>query len=57
MTIKKEDHNTGVSNGVEKFLIKNLIKNFEKGALSKYLIKSIKSTLSRILKTVPYQGT
>ena len=57
MTIKKEDHNTGFSNGVEKFLIKNLIKNFEKGALSKYLIKSIKSTLSRILKTVPYQGT
>ena len=57
MTIKKEDHNTGVSNGVEKFLIKNLIKNFKKGALSKYLIKSKKSTLSRILKTVPYQGT
>ena len=57
MTIKKEDHNTGVSNGVEKVLIKNLIKNFKKGALSKYLIKSKKSTLSRSLKTVPYQGT
>ena len=57
MMINKEDHNTGVSNGVEKFLIKNLIKNFKKGALSKYLIKSKKSTLSRILKTVPYQGT
>ena len=42
MMIKKEDHNTGVSNGVEKFLIKNLIKSFKNGALSKYLIKSIK---------------
>ena len=40
--ITKEDHNTGVSNDVEKFLIKNLIKNFKKGALSKYLIKSKK---------------
>ena len=33
MMIKKEDHNTGVTNGVEKFLIKNLIKNIKKGAL------------------------
>ena len=41
---KKEDHNTGVSNRVEKFLIENLIKikNFENGALWKNLIKSIK---------------
>ena len=30
MMIKKEDRNTGVSNGVKKFLIKNLIKNFKK---------------------------
>ena len=42
MTIKREDHNTDVSNGVEKFLIKNLIKNFKNGGLSRYLIKSIK---------------
>ena len=42
MMINKEDHNTGVSNGVEKFLIKNLIKDFKKGALSRYLIKSLK---------------
>ena len=41
--IKKEDHNAGVSNRVEKFLIENLIKikNFENGALSKNLIKTI----------------
>ena len=30
MMIKKEDHNTGVSNGIEKFLMENLIKNFKK---------------------------
>ena len=30
MMINKEDHNTGVSNGVEKFLTKNLLKNFKK---------------------------
>ena len=57
---KKEDHNTDVSNGVEKFLMENLIKNFKNGALSKNLIQSIKSTLSktlsRNLKTVLYQG-
>ena len=42
--IKKEDHNTGVSDRVETFLIENLIKikNFENGALSKNLIKTIK---------------
>ena len=32
MMIKKEDHNTCVRNGVEKFLIKNLIKSFKNGA-------------------------
>ena len=30
MMIKKEDHNTGVSNGIEKFLMENLIKNLKK---------------------------
>ena len=29
MLIKKEDHNADVSNGVEKFLMENLIKNFK----------------------------
>ena len=42
MMIKKEDHNTGVSNGVEKFLIEYFIKNFKEGALSRYPTKSIK---------------
>ena len=45
MMIKKEDNNTGVSN-------ENLIKNFKNSALSRYLIKSIKSTLSNILSTI-----
>ena len=26
---KKEDHNTGVSDGIKKFLMKNLIKNLK----------------------------
>ena len=50
MMIKKEDHNTGVSDGVKKFLIENFIKNFKNSSISRYLIKSIKSTLSRISK-------
>ena len=50
MMIKKEDHNTGVSNGIEKFLMENLIKNFKKSA------KNLKN-LAIILKRVPYQGT
>ena len=56
MMIKKEDHNTGVSDDFKKFLMEKLIKNLTNGALSRNLIKSIK-ILSRILKTVPYQGT
>ena len=30
MMIKKEDHNTVVSDGIKKFLMENLIKNFKK---------------------------
>ena len=30
--IKKEDHNTGVSDGIKKFLMDNLIKNLKIGA-------------------------
>ena len=56
MMIKKEDHNTGVNDDFKKFLMEKLIKNLTNGALSRNLIKSIK-ILSRILKTVPYQGT
>ena len=41
--MRKKDYNTGV----EKFLNKNLYQEFQKGALSRYLIKS---TLLRILK-------
>ena len=52
MIIKKEDHNTGVSDGIKKFFIENLIKNFLKSTLLKIL-----KTLARILKRVPYQGT
>ena len=48
MIIKKEDG----SDGIKKLLIENLIKNFKKSTLLKIL-----KTLSRILKTVPYQGT
>ena len=33
MIKKIEDHNTGASNGVKKFLIENLIKNFKNSAL------------------------
>ena len=29
---KKEDHNTGVSDGIKKFLMDNLIKNLKIGA-------------------------
>ena len=32
MIIKKEDHNTGVSDGIKKFLMDNLIKNLKIGA-------------------------
>ena len=53
MMIKKEDHNTGV----EKFLRKNLIKNFKKGALSRYLIKSIKKYFIKNFKSGALQGT
>ena len=42
MIIKKEDHNTGVSDGIKKFLIDNLIKDVKNGALLRNLIKSIK---------------
>ena len=43
MMIKKEDHSTGVSDGIKKFLMKNLIKSLKNSALSKNLIiKSIK---------------
>ena len=48
--IKKEDHNTGVSNDVEKLLMKNLIKNLKNDALSRYLIKNIEKYLSKVLK-------
>ena len=55
---KKEDHNTGVSNGIKKFLMENLIKNPKNSALSKNLIKSIKKyfikNLIKNLKKVPY---
>ena len=50
MMIKKEDHNTGVSNGIEKFLMENLIENFKKRT------KNLKN-LAIILKTVLFQGT
>ena len=30
---KKDDHITGVSDGIKKFLIENLIKNFKKSTL------------------------
>ena len=32
MIIKKEDRNTGVSDGIKKFLMDNLIKNLKIGA-------------------------
>ena len=62
----KKDHNTGVSNGIKKFLIEILIKNLKNGALSRNLIKSIKKyfiknlikNLKKFLimsKKVPYQ--
>ena len=51
---KKEDHNTGVSFGIKKFVMKNLIQNLKNGALSGNLIKSIKKyfikNLIKILK-------
>ena len=43
MMIKKEDHNTYVSDGIKKFLMENLIKNFKKSTLLR-----IPETLSRI---------
>ena len=30
---KKEDHNTGISDDIKKFLMENRIKSFEKGTL------------------------
>ena len=48
---KKEDHNTGASDGIKKFLMKNLIKNYKNGALSRNLIKSHK----KLLYQKPYQ--
>ena len=42
MIIKKEDHNTGGSDGIETFLVDNLIKNLKIDALS-----CLKSTLSK----------
>ena len=42
MMIKKEDHNTGVSDDIKKLLMENLIKNLKNGALPSNLIKSIK---------------
>ena len=41
MMTKRKDHNTDV----EKFLIKNLIKNFKKGSLIRQQIKSLKKFL------------
>ena len=51
MIIRKEDHNTSVSNGINKFLMKNLIKNLKNDALSRHLIKSIKKCFIKNLKT------
>ena len=42
MMVKKEDHNTGVSDDLKKFLMENLIKNLKYHALSRNLNKSIK---------------
>ena len=42
MMVKKEDHNTGVSDDLKKFFMENLIKNLKYDALSRNLIKSIK---------------
>ena len=39
---KKEDHNAGVSDGIKKFLMENIIKNLKNDALSRNLIKRIK---------------
>ena len=33
MPDKKEDHDTGVTDGIKTFLMENLIKNFTKSAL------------------------
>ena len=51
---KSEDHNTGVSDGIKKFLIVNLIKNLKIDALlclkkhliKKYFLKKLKNALS-----------
>ena len=56
---KKGAHSAGVSDGIKKFLMKNLIKNLKNSALSKNLIiKSIKKyfikNLIKNLKKVPY---
>ena len=56
MLIKKEGHNAGVSNGVEKFLMENLIKDFKNGTLSRYLIKSIKKYFLKNLINNPKSG-
>ena len=48
---KKGDYNRGVSAGIKKFLMENLIKNPKNGALSSNLIKSNK----KVLHQKPYQ--
>ena len=50
MIIKKEDQNTGVSDGIKKFVMDNLIKSLKNGALSRNLIKSIKKYFIKNLK-------
>ena len=49
MMIKEEDHNTGVSDGIKKFFMKDFIENLKNSALSKNLIKSIKKYFIRSL--------
>ena len=49
MITKKEDNNTGVSDGIKKFLVDNLIKNIKR-CLTKYLIKIIKKYFIKKLK-------
>ena len=48
MMIKKGDHSAGVSDGIKKFLMKNLIKNLKNSALSCLKkVPSQENTLSR----------
>ena len=58
MMVKKEDHNTGVSDDLKKFFMENLIKNLKYDALSRNLIKSIKNyfikNLMKNLKKASY---